>query len=98
MKKHRFYITSQKERIPDVGMRLVLSREDSHHLRHVLRIGKGDSIDLFDGEGRVSASPASWILLRSRLNYQAPRPGVMKRHFYRIGIVPYLVSNWRFLF
>jgi 16S rRNA (uracil1498-N3)-methyltransferase len=52
MKKRRFYIKGQKDLPLAVGSLLLLSEEDSHHLRHVLRIGKGASIGLFDGCGR----------------------------------------------
>lgn len=42
----------EKDRPFPVGSIVMLSPEDSHHLRHVLRIEKNASLSLFDGGGR----------------------------------------------
>ncbi len=39
------------DQIPDSGS-LVLSAEESHHAFHVLRLRKGDQLELFDGRGK----------------------------------------------
>ena len=48
MALHRFYASPGSIH----GTDLVLGHEESHHLRRVLRLGKGDRVVAFDGTGR----------------------------------------------
>lgn len=48
MKRHRFYC-------PEIqGENAVLDALETHHLAHVLRLGRGAAIELFDGRGKTA--------------------------------------------
>jgi 16S rRNA (uracil1498-N3)-methyltransferase len=49
MKTRRFFVEPEEIR----GHRARLSPEESHHLRDVLRLGPGEDVELFDGQGAV---------------------------------------------
>jgi 16S rRNA (uracil1498-N3)-methyltransferase len=53
MTRRRFY--APPESFSDDGARVVLSAEESRHLRDVLRLRAGDEAHVFDGEGREFA-------------------------------------------
>ncbi|HWS99336.1 MAG TPA: 16S rRNA (uracil(1498)-N(3))-methyltransferase [Pyrinomonadaceae bacterium] len=50
MTRRRFY--APPEAFAPDGARLVLAAEEARHLRDVLRLGRGDEVFVFDGEGR----------------------------------------------
>jgi 16S rRNA (uracil1498-N3)-methyltransferase len=46
---HRFYIAPE---VPTAA-ELALSREETHHALHVVRVRSGEPVELFDGQGRT---------------------------------------------
>ncbi|HYN84879.1 MAG TPA: 16S rRNA (uracil(1498)-N(3))-methyltransferase [Pyrinomonadaceae bacterium] len=50
MTRRRFY--APPESFADEGRRVVLSAEETRHLRDVLRVREGEEVGVFDGEGR----------------------------------------------
>lgn len=52
MAGHRAYV---KELLATVGQPLALSRDESHHLLRVLRVREGESITLFDAQGKAAS-------------------------------------------
>jgi 16S rRNA (uracil1498-N3)-methyltransferase len=60
MKTRRFFIAPEEIQ----GHRARLSPDETHHLRDVLRLGPGEDVELFDGQGSV---------YRSRINSVHPQ-------------------------
>jgi 16S rRNA (uracil1498-N3)-methyltransferase len=64
--------------------RLVPGPDETHHLLHVLRVGEGDRLEVFDGRGRtadaeVTEATRSRLVLRAGAtrNVARPRPAVV---------------------
>src|SRR5437763_5890938 len=77
MTRRRFY--APPETFFDDGSRVVLSAEESRHLRDVLRLRAGDEAHVFDGEGRefvcvVGESRGREATLEVRGRVEPPRP------------------------
>jgi 16S rRNA (uracil1498-N3)-methyltransferase len=51
LSKHRFYIEDSLQGVQSAS----LSKEEEHHLRHVMRVKKGDLIELVDGKGTLAS-------------------------------------------
>src|SRR5256714_14863077 len=64
MTRRRFY--APPEAFAHDGARVVLSSEESRHLRDVLRLRAGDEAFVFDGEGREFACAVSEAGVRGR--------------------------------
>lgn len=83
----RFYLPG----VRDPGAAVSLRGEEFHHLRNVLRLGPGDEIALFDGEGRgfsgrileVGRSEA-----RIRVGAEEPRSRESPLHLVLIAALP----------
>lgn len=70
----RFYLPDRLHR-PE----LTLSGQEAHHLAHVLRLGPGAEVALFDGEGTEAVAEVvrvgkREVTLRSRSVWQPPEP------------------------
>lgn len=83
MALHRFYACPESIH----GTSLVLSPEESHHLRRVLRLREGDRVVAFDGTGReylcqIERVTDDQVLLRILKDYQ---PRVESPLFLRLG-------------
>src|SRR2546423_5068591 len=77
MTRRRFY--APPEAFAHDGARVVLSSEESRHLRDVLRLRAGDEAFVFDGEGREFACAVSEAAVRGRAGLQGRRRGEPER-------------------
>ena len=90
MTRRRFYVP--RDSIRDGNAHL--SSSQAHHLRHVLRLGTGDVVEVFDGEGQgylgnveIQGSQVTVRALRSLSSEPAP---------VRIVLAPALIKSARF--
>lgn len=78
MTRRRFYAPPAS--FADEGRRVVLSAEETRHLRDVLRVREGEEVCVFDGEGREflcrvgAASRGREATLEVRERVEPPRP------------------------
>ena len=78
MKRHRFYCPSI------TGDKAILDQIETHHLAHVLRLGQGDSIEIFDGQGRTAMGTIESISKKETTidiyniqNFPSPKPRII---------------------
>lgn len=67
---HRCYVPRLSE------SELVIDADEAHHMMHVLRMGEGDQVELFDGQGGVAPAVISFTSKRET----RVLPGQIERH------------------